>query len=118
MLGEMPTGSAAELELVPKPSTMAWEKPFIVAHGLVLVQPHRAAGRTSPPCRASPSKTVTTHSPSAPRVLPKSHALQMLAAIRDAIPSGEVQRTAVTILPMTTLKTCSSMQHLNDGVRQ
>lgn len=75
------------------------------------MQPQRAAGNTSPPCRASPSRTVTTHSPSAPRVLPKSHALQMLAAIRDAIPRGDVQRTAVTILPITVLKTCSDMQH-------
>ena len=105
------TGSAAELELVPNPSTMAWEKPFRTAQGLLRVQPHRAAGKTSPPCRASPSRTVTTHNPSAPRVLPKSHALQMLAAIRDAIPRGEVQRTAVTILPITMLKTCINMQH-------
>lgn len=106
------TGSAAELELVPNPSTMAWEKPFRTAQGLFRVQPHRAAGNTSPPCRASPSRTVATHNPRAPRVLPKSHALQMLAAIREAIPRGDVQRTAVTILPITMLKTCSDMQHL------
>lgn len=104
------TGSAAELELVPNPSTMAWEKPFRAAQGLCLVQPHRTAGSTSPPCSASPSRTVATHNPRAPRVLPKSHALQMLAAIREAIPSGEVQRTAVTILPITTLKTCIAKQ--------
>lgn len=36
----------------------------------------------------------------------------MLAAIRDAIPSGEVQRTAVTILPITILKTCIDEQQL------
>ena len=108
----MLTGNAAELELVPNPNKIAGEKPFIVAQGLFLVQPHRAAGSTRPPCSAKPSNTVMTHNPRAPRVWPRSHALQMLAVIRDAIPSGEVQSTAVTILPMTTLKTCNEMHRL------
>lgn len=116
------TGNAAELELVPNPSTIAWEKPFRAAQGLCLVQPQRTAGSTSPPCRASPSRTVATHSPRAPRVLPKLHALQMLAAIREAIPIGEVQRTAVTILPITKLKTCITKQlckhHSHTGFKQ
>ena len=100
------TGRAAELELVPNPRTMACEKPLMVDQGLALVQTHRAAGSTSPPCSNSPSRTVATQRPSAARVLARLQALQMLAAMRDAMPSGEVHRTTVTILLMTRLQTC------------
>ena len=96
------------LELVPKPNTIACEKPLMVAQGLAPVQAHRVAGSTSPPCSSNPSRTVTTHNPSAARVLARLHALQMLAAMSEAMPIGEVHRTTVTILLMTRLNTCTS----------
>jgi len=34
----------------------------------------------------------------------------MLAAIKEAMPSGDVHSTAVTILLITTLKTCMAQQ--------
>ncbi len=57
--------------------------------------------------------TVVSHRPSAPSVPSRLHALQMAAAMREAMPSGDVQSTADTILPMTVLKTCrrSSQAH-------
>ena len=83
----------------------------MVAQGLALVQTHRAAGRISPPCSNNPSRTVATHSPNAARVLARLHALQMLAAMSDAMPTGEVHSTTVTILLMTRLKTCRMQKH-------
>ena len=50
--------------------------------------------------------------PSAPSVPSRLHARQMAAAMREAMPSGDVHRTAVTILPMTVLNTCSGTSGL------
>ena len=49
---------------------------------------------------------MVSHRPSAPSVPSRLHARQMAAAIREAMPNGDVQSTADTILPMTVLKTC------------
>ena len=111
------TGRAAAPDPVPKASTNDWEKPLMVAQGLVLVVPHRTKGSTRPPCRARPSRTVRTQNPRAARVCARSHARQMLAAMSEAMPTGEVQRTAVTILPITVLKTCNTASTSYYGFR-
>ena len=56
--------------------------------------------------------TVVSHKPSAPSVPSRLQARQMAAAMREAIPSGDVHSTAVTILPITVLKTCAAIQHM------
>ena len=55
-----------------------------------------------------PAMTVSSHKPKAPSVPSRLHARQMAAAIREAMPRGDVHRTAVTIFPITVLNTCEA----------
>lgn len=55
---------------------------------------------------------MVSHRPSAPSVPSRLHARQIAAAMREAMPSGDVHRTAVTILPITVLKTCDGRSAL------
>ena len=50
--------------------------------------------------------TVSSHKPKAPSVPSRLHARQIAAAMREAIPRGDVHSTAVTIFPITVLNTC------------
>ena len=55
-----------------------------------------------------PAMTVSSHKPKAPSVPSRLHARQMAAAMREAMPTGDVHRTAVTIFPITVLNTCEA----------
>ena len=55
-----------------------------------------------------PAMTVSSHKPKAPSVPSRLHARQMAAAMREAMPRGDIHRTAVTIFPITVLNTCEA----------
>ena len=55
-----------------------------------------------------PAMTVSSHKPKEPSVPSRLHARQMAAAMREAMPRGDVHRTAVTIFPITVLNTCEA----------
>lgn len=100
------TGSAALLEDVPNASTSARLKPLRTLNGRLRLSAQKATGRMSAPKIASPDNTVASHAPSAPSVPSNEHARQMAAAISDAMPSGLVHSTAVTMRLITALNAC------------
>ena len=61
----------------------------------------------------TPAMTVSSHKPKAPSVPSRLHARQMAAAMREAMPRGDVHRTAVTIFPITVLNTCEAGSLVN-----
>lgn len=76
--------------------------------GPLRVSAQKAAGRMSAPKMARPDSTVASHAPSAPTVPSSEHARQMAAAMRDAMPSGLVHSTAVTMRLITALNACGA----------
>ena len=101
------TGREAALEPVPNPRSRAGEKPFRTRKGLSRVLIQSSAGSRSPAKMPRPPRTVAIHSPRAAAVPSRLHALQMAAAMRDATPTGDTHKTADTMRPTTTLKTCN-----------
>lgn len=90
--------------------------------GPLRVSAQKAAGRMSAPKMARPDSTVASHAPSAPTVPSSEHARQMAAAMRDAMPSGLVHSTAVTMRLITALNACGAKSkkfacHVSTGRR-